>query len=55
MTIGETIPITASFGVARQMSGKDAASVRRAYKVYAAKQGGRNRVERGVGDQLCPG
>lgn len=49
--------ITASFGIAQQMTGEDPYSmVKRADKgLYAAKQNGRNRVERGDDQQLCAG
>lgn len=53
----QSISITASFGVAEYLPGEIAASVvRRADRgLYAAKQAGRNRVERGIDDQLCAG
>ncbi|MCL6612760.1 MAG: GGDEF domain-containing protein [Peptococcaceae bacterium] len=53
---GGTVSITASFGVARQMPGEDAASVvRRADSaLYRAKQEGRNRVA-GGGEICCAG
>ncbi|MCL6478980.1 MAG: diguanylate cyclase [Peptococcaceae bacterium] len=53
---GGTISITASFGLARQAPGEDAASlVKRAdAALYRAKQEGRNRVVRG-GETHCAG